>query len=306
LSGVAILALLAGRLHAQAPTPPDRPAATVNGEAIKLSEVKAFLDTMPPPVVPLTADQKHEMQQNVVDMLVDDLLMRQFLRKHAVATSAADIDKEIAELKTVLQKQKRALQDFLKESNQTEAQLRTDIAARLQWKAYLTTRVNDAMVKTYYDTNKVFFDKVMVQASYILVRLGPKTTEAEKQAARTKLLAIKQEIMAGKLDFAEAAKKYSECPTSKEKGGDIGYFPYKFMVLEPFAKAAFAMKVGQLSDVVETEAGMNLIKVTDRKDGEQSRFEAIKDEVRDIYGQEIYQQVVADQRKAAQIQVTLP
>jgi parvulin-like peptidyl-prolyl isomerase len=261
---------------------------------------------MPPPVVPPTAEQKRGMQETVLDMMIDDLLMRQFLRKHAPAPTPAAIDKELADLKAVLEKQKRTFQDFLKESNQTEAQLRTDIAARLQWKTYLAGRVNDAMVKTYYDTNKVFFDKVMVQANYILIKLRPGASEVEKQAARTKLLTIKQEIAAGKIDFAEAVKKYSECPLVKQNSGDTGYFAYKFMAPEPIAKAAFAMKVGEVSDVVPTDHGLYLIKVTGRKDGEPSRFDAIKDEVRDIYGQEIYQQVVEEQRKAAQIQVSLP
>jgi parvulin-like peptidyl-prolyl isomerase len=305
LASVAVLALLAGRLPAQAPAAATKPAAVVNGEPITFTEIKAILDTMPPPVVPSTADQKREMQQNVVEMLIDDLIMRQFLRKHAPAPSKIDIDKEIVELRTALEKKKSSLPEFLRESNQTEAQLRNDIVGRLQWKAFISGRINDVMVKTYYDTNKVFFDKVMVQASHILIKLGPKTTDAEKQAARIKLLTIRQEIVAGKMEFADAAKKYSECP-SKENGGDIGYFPYKFVVLEPFAKAAFGMKVGDISDVVQTDFGMHLIKVTGRKDGESSNFEAIKDAVRDIYGQEIYQQIIVDQRKAAQVQINLP
>jgi parvulin-like peptidyl-prolyl isomerase len=308
LASMAVLALLAGRLPAQAPPAPNKPAAVVNGETIPFADVKAILDTMPPPVVPPTADQKREMQQNVLDMLVDDLIMRQFLRKNVPPTSAADIDKEVGELKTVLAKKNMTLADFLKENNQTEAQLRADVAARLQWKAFMAARVTDAMVKAYYDANKVFFDKVTVRASHILVKIGPNTSEADKQAARNKLLAIRQEIVAGKTDFAEAAKKYSECPSkdNKESAGDIGYFAYKFMVLEPFAKAAFSMKVGDLSDVVQTDYGMHLIKVTDRKDGESSNYAAIKEQVREIYGQEIYQQVVAAQRKAAQIKCELP
>jgi parvulin-like peptidyl-prolyl isomerase len=305
LAGLALLALIGGRLSAQAPAAPTKPAAVVNGEPIMYADVKSVLDSMPPPVVPTTAEQKRELQQGVVDMLVDDLLMRQFLRKNAPTTSPAAIDKEIAELKTVLEKQKRTYQAFLKESNQTEAQLRTDIAARLQWKAYITNRVSEPMVKAYYDANKPLFDKVMVRASHILVKVAPTASEAEKQAARNKLLAIRQEVANAKLDFAEAAKKYSDCP-SKENGGDISYFRFKFDVLEPFAKAAFSMQVGQVSDVVVTDYGMHLIKLTDRKNGEPSNYQAIRDQVHDVYGQEIYQQLVADQRKVAQIQVNLP
>jgi len=301
-----VVALLAGHVPAQVPGSQAKPAAVVNGEPISFADVKAILDTMPPPVVPATADQKREMQQNVVDMLVDDLVMRQFLRKNTSPPPGADIDKEIAELKVALAKKKSTLDDFLKESNQNEAQLRLDVAARLQWKAYLASRVSEDTLKTYYENNKFFFDKVTVRASHILLKVGPSAPEAEKQAARNKLQAIRQEIAAGKLDFAEAAKRYSDCP-SKQDGGDLGSpFRYKFDVLEPFARAAFNMKVGDISDVVQTDNGMHLIKLIERSPGEPSTFAAIKDQVREVYGMELYQQLASDQRKAAQVQVNLP
>src|SRR5262249_46642442 len=153
------------------------------------------------------------------------------------------------ELRDALKKKTMTLDQFLREGKQTEEQFRQDLAARIQWKHYLGTRFTDVQAKNYYDANKVFFDKVFVRASHILVKLAPTATAAEKQTARAKLETIRQEISAGKLDFAEAAKKYSDCP-SKDKGGDIGPFPYKFVVVEPFAKAAFAMKKGDVSDIV--------------------------------------------------------
>jgi len=306
LAGMAVLAWLAGHLSAQVPASPTKPAAVVNGEPISFADVKAILDTVPPPVVPATAEQKRELQQNVVDMLVDDLVMRQFLRKNTAPPPAADVDKEIAELKVGLTKKKSTLEEFLKESNQTEAQLRLDVIARLQWKTFLRTHVGEDTLKSYYLANKLFFDKVTVRASHILLKVVPSAPEAEKQAARTKLLAIRQEILAGKLDFAEAAKRVSECP-SKQDGGDLGTpFRSKFDVLEPLARAAFSMKVGDISDVVQTDNGMHLIKLTDRSAGEPSSFEAIKDQVQEVYGMELYQQVISEQRKAAQVQVNLP
>jgi len=304
LASMAVLVLLVGQVSAQAPA--SKPAAVVNGEPISFAEVKAILDTMPPPVVPATADQKRELQQNVIDMLVDDLVMRQFLRKTAAPPASADIEREIADLKASLAKKKSTLAEFLKESNQTEAQLRLDVTARLQWKAFITSRVSDDTLKSYYLANKYFFDKVTVRASHILLKVGPSAPEAEKQAARAKLQAIRQEIVTGKLPFAEAAKRFSDCP-SKQDGGDLGApFRYKFDVLEPFARAAFSMKVGDISDVVQTETGMHLIKVMDRSPGEPSTFEALKDQVRELYGMELYQQVVGEQRKAAHVQVNLP
>jgi len=307
------VAVLAGRLPAQAPPAQaapqaaPKPAAVVNGETIPMSEVEAVLALQPPTPTLMTEAQKRELRQNALNMLLEDRLLRQFLAKNAPAVQPADVEKEVVELREALKKEKppMTLEDFLKTSGQTEAQLRADIASHLQWRAYVLPRLPEPAVKNYYDANKVFFDKVFVRASHILIRLAPNATPADRQAAAQKLQAIRQEILAGKLKFEDAAKAYSDCP-SKTNGGDIGPFPYKFAVLEPFAKAAFAMKVGDISDIVATDFGLHLIKVTNRDNGTPSNFEQIKDQVREMCAQEMRGMIVAEQRRAGNIQTYLP
>jgi parvulin-like peptidyl-prolyl isomerase len=304
------LALCALQANAQGTKQPlaagqDKPAAVVNGEAISIAEVMAVLEARPSPV-PLTAAQQRELRQSALDMLIDDLLMRQFLRKNALPAQPAEVQKEVQELTDALKKKTMTLEQFLREGKQTEEHFRRDLAARIQWKHYLAARFPDAQARSYYEANKVFFDKVFVRASHILVKVGPTAAAAEKQTAHAKLETIRQEILAGKLDFGEAAKKYSDCP-SKDKGGDIGPFPYKFVVVEPFAKAAFGLKKGEMSDIVTTDFGLHLIRVTDRTQNESTTFDSVKDAVRDVMAQdmELYPNVLAEQRKAAKIDVHL-
>jgi len=306
------VAVLAGRLPAQAPPAQaapqaaPKPAAVVNGETIPMSEVEAVLALQPPTPTPMTEAQKRELRQNALNMLLEDRLLRQFLAKNAPAVQPADVEKEVVELREALKKEKppMTLEDFLKTSGQTEAQLRDDIASHLQWRAYVLPRLPEPAVKNYYDANKVFFDKVFVRASHILIRLAPNATPADRQAAAQKLQAIRQEILAGKLKFEDAAKAYSDCP-SKTNGGDIGPFPYKFAVLEPFAKAAFALKVGELTDLVQTDYGLHVIKVTDRKPGEASDFEKIKNEVREVCEKELWDSILLQSRRVAAIKIHL-
>ena len=273
-----------------------KPAALVNGEAISNGEVQQLLDTRPPPM-PLPLAQQRELRKAALNLLIDDLLIRQFLRKHAPAANPAEIDKEWDKLKDTMKTEKKTMDDFLREAQQSEAQVRADIAARIQWNAYLRTNIKDAELRSYYQANKLFFDKTFVQASHILVKAD---SAAERQKARQKLEYIRQEIVTGKIKFEDAARKYSDCP-SKEKGGDVGQFPYKFIVVEPFAQAAFALKVNDLSNIVSTEVGLHLIKVTGRVEGTPSTFEDVKETVREVYAKEqgIYNRVLAEQRKAA-------
>ncbi len=298
----AVLAVWANHAEAQIPAN-NKSAVRVNGEDIALAELQAVLDLRPSPV-PVSKELQREMRKAALDMLVDDLLMRQLLRKAAGPVNPADLQKEYNKLQDALTKQKKTIEQFLQEGKMTAEQLRADIIARLQWKAYLDNRYPEAEIKSYYDANKVFFDNVLVHACHILVKLNANAGPAEKQQARSKLEVIRQEILAGKMTFEDAARKYSECPT-KDKGGDIGQFPYKFIVVEPLARAAFSTRKGELTDIVTSEFGLHILKVLDRTAGEPSHFAEIRDIVRDVIAQEaeLYQRILVEQRKTAKIEV---
>lgn len=301
LLALAAAATLLGQVTAQNATKPNA-AAVVNGEIIPAADVDAVLKLQGPSATPVSEAQKKQMRQEVLSMLIDDLLMQQFLKRHGAKVEPAEVNKRLAELESSLKTQGKTLIEFCKETNQTEVQVRNNLLSMLQWSGYVRDRVTDAVVKKYYEDNRDFFDQTTVRASHIVLRVPNTMTESERQAARTRLRNLRAEIAAGQLDFAEAARKNSQCP-SAPAGGDIGPFPRKFVVEEPFARAAFAMKVGELSDVVETDYGYHLIKVTDRKAGQPSEFEKVKESVREFCVEELRQQLLADQRKTARVEL---
>lgn len=259
----------------------DKPAATVNGETIMVSEV-----------TPATEDGTPK--EEAIKELVDELLVRQFLRKSVAAPTAADLAAE---------------RDRLVKLGADKDKLPPDkeLIPKMQWNAYVKARITDDMCKKYYDDNKVYFDKVTVRASHILIKVKPDATQAEKQVAYNKAAAIRQQITAKEIEFADAAMKYSECLPSKERGGDIGHFQFKFMMTEPFSRVAFGMQIGELSNVVVTAAGYHIIKVTDRSKGEVSEFEKCKDWVRESYARDVdlYQAIVNHQRQTARIEILM-
>jgi peptidyl-prolyl cis-trans isomerase C len=316
LAQVLLLGSLVGSVLAQAPPNLSPPVATdpsaaekaamVNGEAVLAHEVRALLELRPSPV-PLTEEQKRSMRQTALELLIDEALMRQFLRKNVELPSPAAVEKELADLKDALTKKGQSWADYLRHEQQTEEQVRNFIVTDLQWKSYLTKRFSETELKAFYDSNKLYFDEVQVRASHILVRVGSNAPAAEKQAALNKIQTLRQEIVAGKLDFAEAARNHSECPFSRDKGGDIGLFPYRFVVAEPIAHAAFSMKVGDVSQPIATSFGWHLVKVFERTKGEPSVYENIKAKVRQDYAKdlELYPNILAEQRKNARIEVLM-
>jgi peptidyl-prolyl cis-trans isomerase C len=299
-----LVAALTGRLPARAPEPPARVAAVVNGESIPLSDVEAILKARPVPGDRPTDSEYRDMQREALDMLVDDLLLKQFLRKSVPSIRPAEVNTRLGELKDALKAQGQTIEAYCRESGQTTEQIRDNLITMLQRKAFLASHVDDAAARKYYDDNREFFDQVTVRVSHILLRLPAGSAPADVAAARAKLGTIRQEIVSGRLSFADAVKLHSQCP-SAAAGGDIGYFPRKGVVEEPFARAAFGMKRDELSDVIQTSYGLHLIRLTDRRAGAPSEFNKIVDTVREFAGQEMLAGIVARERLAAKIESKL-
>jgi len=127
---------------------------------------------------------------------------------------------------------------------------------------FKTIRISDEEARAYYEANAAQFAEPTVRASHILV-------DSEK-ASNEFLEAIK----AGG-SFETIAKEASSCPSS-ERGGDLGEFGRGQMVPE-FEEAAFALQPGEISDVVKTQFGYHIIKLTDRKDV--VPFEGVKEQI---------------------------
>ena len=101
-----------------------------------------------------------------------------------------------------------------------------------------------------------------IKASHILVDFNNANGEMDTIAAKARIDSVKMLLNSG-ADFAELASRYSEDTGSKDKGGDLGFFERRMMVKE-FDEAAFNLNVGEVSDIIKTNFGFHIIKVTDK------------------------------------------
>ncbi len=280
-------------------------AATVNGESIALADVDALLKSTLP-LTPLTAAQKRQMRIEVLSDMVDDLLLRQFLRKNGPKVDPGEIDAQLKAFGEKLKADGKTLADFYKLTGQTEAQVRESWTAAMQLTGYVKSNTTEEQLKAYFNANKDHFDRVEVKVRHVVLRVGKNAAPVERAAAKEKLEAVRAEVAAGKLDFAAAAKKHSHCP-SAPTGGDIGYIARKGgLVDEAFCKAAFALKPNELSGVVETDFGFHILQVTDRKPGAPSTYEKSATDVLDTYTDDFRTELIAKLRKDGRIQISVP
>jgi peptidyl-prolyl cis-trans isomerase C len=140
-------------------------------------------------------------------------------------------------------------------------------------------KVTDKEISNYYSEHKAKFEEPeMVKARHILVRVSSEAEPDDWGAAETRIREIKKRLDGGE-DFAAVAQTSSEDPGSKDKGGELGFFPRGQMVPE-FEKAAFALRTGEVSGPIKTAFGYHIIKVEDRKEAKSKAFDEVKEEVK--------------------------
>lgn len=157
-----------------------------------------------------------------------------------------------------------------------------------------------------------FFQKIRPQVTEEEIKAAydtesAKVAQTERVRARHVLLATEKEaidiiarIKAGE-KFEDLAKKYS-LDGSKDYGGDLGYFTAPEMVPE-FSKAAFALKVGEISQPVKTDFGWHVIKLEDRKLGAAQPYDQVKAAIRNVLLRKKVQETMDELRKTAKVEV---
>ena len=125
-------------------------------------------------------------------------------------------------------------------------------------------KVTDAQISQYLQDHQSAAANVQIDVSHILFEVPANATPAQLAQVKAKAEQVLAQVKANPAKFAELAKQYSQDPGSAQNGGDLGYFGHGVMV-KPFESVAFAMKKGQISDLVQTQFGYHILKLNDIK-----------------------------------------
>ncbi len=199
----------------------------------------------------------------------------------------ADSDQVDAQIEQVKQQlpENLSLEQALAMQQMTEEDLRDQFRRNLVYEKLIQDNVDEPdtpsedEMKEFYEENKqIFPTDDEVRASHILLQFPQEgeISESEKAQMKQELSELREQIENDEISFEDAAKQHSDCP-SKQQGGDLNYFTKERMVPE-FTQAAFSLDVDEISDVVETQFGYHLIKVTDKR---KPNFESNKNQIQE-------------------------
>lgn len=263
--------------------------ARVNGQAITESDLQFFVKSRK-----LNADDIAERREVLIERLIERQLLRSFLAQKKVKADVRLLDEHLTRIKLRLKEQDQDFAQVIAKLGFTEDSLRRELSLPLDWDAYVKQIVTDDKIKDVWKQRRFEFDGSEVHAAHIVLKSNQPEQDDKK------LRDVREQILAKKLTFNEAAKKHSQSP-SRDHGGDLGRFGFRGKQPVSFTQVAFRLKVGEVSEPFRTPFGVHLLTVTQRIDGDLS-LEDARPEIMQVLSDELQQDVLKRERAKAKIE----
>ncbi len=263
--------------------------ARINGEEVTKTDFEQFIAQMEINAgQKVSKEQRNEVYRKALDQLVTIKVLSQEVKTRGVKADDNAVDEQMQKIRAQF-KTDEDYRKALTSRGVTPDKLRADMLTESRINTMMdiesggTPTVTEGDVRAFYEKNPERFRQAeAVRASHILIRAKP-GDEAARKAARARIVALHKQAKAGR-DFADLARRHSE-DGSAQSGGDLGFFTKDRMVPE-FADAAFAMKPGDVSNIVETSYGYHIIKLADRRPGATVPLEEVTGQVRQFLSEE--------------------
>lgn len=258
-----------------------------------------------------TRVQVFQAKHEVLEQMIDKLLVKEEVERLGIKITEDEVDRAVERIKQDNSLNKEQLIARLEREGSSLEELREQVREEIQ-RARLLDRevrarvvITDEQLRQYYDANKdEFMGKNRLRLKIILLPVSHEDTSEKVKATRALADRLAQEIHNGK-SFEELARIHSQGPNAAG-GGDLGYL--KWEDLAPYLKKAIAgLKAGDVSDVIESPYGFQLVKVVEKETTGVKSFEDVKEQIRaQLYREQLnkrYQSWVAGLREKAYVKI---
>lgn len=216
-------------------------------------------------------DKNKGINNDILSFIIDNEVAYQDAQRENITVEDKDVNEKYEDLKEILKSNsayKTKLDEVGVNDDFLKSQVKKDlIVSKYKENFMKNIKINDNEIKTYYDNHKDEFTKEEVRASQILISTLDDNNNEVNQEQKEKLKDKAEDILEklkNNEDFAILAKEYSDDKNSGKDGGDLGYFSKEDKNID-FTNPVFKLEKDQLSDIIETEYGYHIVKVTDKK-----------------------------------------
>ena len=261
-------------------------AAKVNGVGVKNSTLDAavsnFVENQKTFGVDVKEEDKEKLRNGILEELISAELLYQESKKADLGDLKQDIEQQFGNIKNGFPSEDE-FKKILNDNGVSEKELKEDIKkgvyinAFLEKTLYKDVAISEADKKKEYENNEERLNlPEQVKASHILIRVQEDAAKEDRDKAREKIDDLRKRAGSGE-DFGDLAKENSE-DGSASNGGDLGFFG-KGMMVPSFEEVAFSLEKGKISDVIETQFGYHIIKVTDKQDARKLTYEEVEPDI---------------------------
>lgn len=263
----------------------DGVAAIVGDKAILYSEVDQVTQLFAMQAqLPSYSDPQviQQLRARALEELLNQQVLLEYARQETIEVEdrsvTMQLDQSLKNIEMQYGSLKKAAEAFgvdqYKIKSYYEDQIRTNLLVeQVKMELFSDIKVSRREVEDFYVTWQDSFPPKNPQVDFSILSMSVEMGSDKLEGLRNQLLALKKDIQAGKISFEDAAKEYSGDPGSAANGGSLG-FVGKGVFVKPFEEAAYSLKVGEMSDVVETQFGVHLLRL-DAKEGGQVKVSHI-------------------------------
>lgn len=232
-------------------------AAKVGSETISVGEVELEMRTALGQRK-LADDEREVLQAQTLGLLVNRQLVIEYLQRLKLGATESEVDEQVKQIVQQLQRRQQTLEDHLQKLGITEAELRRDLTWKTGWSKYVEAKLTEQNQARYFKEHHRDFDGTKVRVAHLLLKVHKPNDPDAVQAVVERADELRDQVLAKKLSFADAAIKHSQAPTAAD-GGDIGLISRHEPMPEAFSAAAFELQPGETSEPVVTAFGVHLI-----------------------------------------------
>jgi parvulin-like peptidyl-prolyl isomerase len=243
--------------------------------------------------------QRQRVEAAILEQLVDDRILRAELDRLGIQVTRPEVEAAVARLREQVAGRGLVYENFLAASGRTPGDLDKQVALEIALDKFVRPRITAEAIAETFDRNRRELDGTLLRVSHVVLRPEAGGPDDVAAGMLERAATLRQQIVQGRLSFAEAARLHSAGP-SRRTGGDLGWIGREGPMADGFASRAYGLAKGGVSPPFASPQGVHIVTVTAVQPG-RIGIDAVRPRVEKILAQNLVRGLVVAGRKRSPV-----